>query len=130
MYLNRRQRARAALSSPVPPGSTARLTPASVARSDGVMGEDFWRPREQDGYFLDAASGSSDVLRHDTGGSEQSQEAGDAGSTTPQEESSSNAPGSSDSMLDDQDWKAVPDVGTLRETWRGHRMVRIMPGPQ
>ncbi|KAK0981795.1 hypothetical protein LTR54_014860 [Friedmanniomyces endolithicus] len=122
MYHNRRQRARAAFSSPISPGSTAQSTPTSVARSDGGMGEDFWRPRGEEGYFPNATIGSSDVLRHDTGGSEQSQEAGNTGST-PQDESSNASPGSSDSMLNDRDWRAVPDVGTLRETWRGHRMV-------
>ncbi|KAK0798408.1 hypothetical protein LTR91_012717 [Friedmanniomyces endolithicus] len=123
MHHNRRQRARAALSSPVSPGSTARSNHASVARSDGVTSEDFWRPREQDSYFLDAASSSSNVSRHNTDGSEQSQGAEATGST-PEAESLCSTPGSSGSAPDDRNWKVAPDDGPHGETWNGYGMER------
>lgn len=129
MHHNRRQRARAALSSPVSPGSTARSNHASVARSDGVTSEDFWRPREQDSYFLDAASSSSNVSRHNTDGSEQSQGAEATGST-PEAESLCSTPGSSGSAPDDRNWKVAPDDGPHGETWNGYGMVGNMPGPE
>ncbi|KAK1820752.1 hypothetical protein LTR12_004778 [Friedmanniomyces endolithicus] len=124
MHHNRRQRARAALSSPVSPGSTARSNHASVARSDGVMSEDFWRPREEDGYFPDAANSSPDPLQQSIDSSEHSQAAADGGGT-PEDETLRNTQDSSGSVLDDRDWKAGPDTGTHSGTWNDHGMERL-----
>ena len=124
MHHNRRQRARAALASPVSPGTTTRSNAHSAARSDGVMGEDFWRPREQDDYFQNAVHGSQDTLQSSTDSSEQSHESEHA-SNTSEAESSSETPGSSGSAPDREDWKAAPDVGTLGRTWDRPSMVRF-----
>ncbi|KAK0267757.1 hypothetical protein LTR35_016047 [Friedmanniomyces endolithicus] len=124
MHRNRRQRARAALSSPVSPGSTARSNHASVIPSDGVTSADFWRPREMDGYFQNAVHGSQDTLQSSTDSSEQSHESEHA-SNTSEAESSSETPGSSGSVPDDRDLTAASDVGTRGETCKSHSMERL-----
>ncbi|KAK0905788.1 hypothetical protein LTR02_006333 [Friedmanniomyces endolithicus] len=87
------------------------------------MGEDFWRPREQDDYFQNAVHGSQDTLQSSTDSSEQSHESEHA-SNTSEAESSSETPGSSGSAPDREDWKAAPDVGTLGRTWDRPSMER------
>ncbi|KAK1819908.1 hypothetical protein LTR12_005630 [Friedmanniomyces endolithicus] len=124
MHHNRRQRARAALSSPASPGSTARSNHASVARADGVMSEDFWRPREEDGYFPDAANSSPDPLQQSIDSSEHSQAAADGGGT-PEDETLRNTQDTSGSVLGDRDWKAAPDTGMHSGTLDDHGMERL-----